>query len=76
MQDNTHAFIVRVWHEPEDQDSLSGAWRGSIIHVGSECRQHFQNLDGIVRFIEQQLGVPNRRRRLSMRSLLGRFGND
>ena len=76
MQDDTHAFIVRVWHEAEDTDGRSGAWRGSIIHVGSECRQYFQNLDGIVRFIEEQLGVSGRRRRRSMRSLLGRLGND
>jgi hypothetical protein len=76
VQDDTHAFIVRVWHEPEDEDSHSGSWRGSIIHVGSESRQHFQNLDGIVRFIEERLGVSGRRRRLTMRSLLGRLGND
>lgn len=76
MHDDTHAFIIRVWHEAADEDDHSGAWRGSIIHVGSECRQYFQNLDGIVRFIEEQLGVSGRRRRFTVRSLLGRSGND
>lgn len=76
MRDEMHAFIVRVWHEAGDEDGHSGAWRGSIDHVGSAHRQYFHDLDGIVRFIEEQLGVAGKRRRITLRSVLGRLGND
>ena len=76
MHDDTHAFIVRIWHETADVDGSAGAWRGSIDHVGSTRRHYFQDLDGIVRFIEEQLGVAGRRRRATWRALLARLGND
>lgn len=56
VQGDTHSFIVRIWHETEDDEGNIIVWRGSVDHVGSDKRLYFQDLDGMVRFIEEQVG--------------------
>jgi hypothetical protein len=57
VQGDTYAFIVRIWHETQDEEGNIVAWRGSIDHVGSDQRLYFQDMEGILRFIEEQTGV-------------------
>lgn len=57
MQGDTQSFIVRIWHEAVDSDGRVLAWRGSIDHVGSARRLHFQDLEKVVRFIAEEAGV-------------------
>ena len=57
MQGDTHAFIVRIWHEELDSEGNGLAWRGSIQHVGSNKRLYFQDLEGILRFVREQTGI-------------------
>jgi hypothetical protein len=69
---DTQAFIVRVWHEAEDDEGHLITWRGSIQHVGSDKRYYFQDLNGIVRFIREQTGMNIRRKGSKWKSLLAR----
>jgi hypothetical protein len=52
-----HSFIVRVWNEATDKNGVPVAWRGSIDHVGRGERLYFYELNGIVRYIQEQIGV-------------------
>ena len=47
---NTHSFIVRIWYEAVDDQGNAITWRGSVEHVGSGRRLHFQKLDEFVDF--------------------------
>ncbi len=75
VQGDTQAFIVRIWHEALDDEGNITAWRGSIDHVGRDQRLYFHDLDGIVRFIQEQTGVDSRRSRFTWRSVLARIRN-
>ncbi len=58
MKDHTHSFIVHIWDaaaQMPDQDGKAVSWRGSIDYVGSNKRLYFQDLDSIVRFIQEQV---------------------
>lgn len=74
--DETHAFIIRIWPEEIDKEGNRTAWRGTIDHVGTDRRLYFQDLDGIVRFIQEEIGVKKGRQRLSLKSLLPRIGHE
>jgi hypothetical protein len=76
VQGDTHAFIVRIWHEATDDEGHTTAWRGTIDHVGSESRLYFQDLDGILRFIQEQTGMSPKQPRFSWRSLLPGIGHE
>jgi len=54
---DTQSFIVRIWHEGVDATGNIVAWRGSIDHVGSGRRVYFHDLNGALRFIQDQAGV-------------------
>ena len=72
MQGVTQAFIVRIWHEVLDDEGHIVAWRGSIEHVGSDERLYFQDLDRVVGFIQEQLGIEAKRPRSRRRWPLAR----
>ncbi len=57
LEDDTQAFVVRVWHEATDEEGHATTVRGSIDHVGSGKRMYFHDLNGIVRFIQQYIGL-------------------
>ena len=57
MQADTHAFIVRIWHEPLDDEGVQTTWRGSVEHVGSAQRTYFRAIEELVRFIQEQAGI-------------------
>ncbi|MDI7274995.1 MAG: hypothetical protein QME94_03355 [Anaerolineae bacterium] len=56
-QRDTHSFVVRIWHEPEDAGDDPYRWRGTIDQVSSGRRLYFHDLDTFVRFVEEQAGL-------------------
>jgi hypothetical protein len=68
VQGDTYSFVVRIWHEALDSEGHITAWRGSIDHVGSGERIHFDNLDQIAQFIRERVGLEGQRPRLSKKS--------
>jgi hypothetical protein len=70
LQSDTHSFIIRIWHEAVDSKGNIVAWRGSIDYVGNDQRLYFYDLDGIVRFIQEQAGLNVSRPGPKWRSLL------
>ena len=73
MHGDTHAFIVRIWHEALDGEGNVVAWRGSIEHVGGHERLSFQDLTKVVRFIQEKTGVNNQGSGCKWRWLLARI---
>lgn len=67
MNNDTYAFIVRIWQESEEGEEEQAAWRGSIEQVGSDLRVYFFDLDGILRFIQEQTGIRTQRQFLRWR---------
>jgi hypothetical protein len=51
-----HSFIIHIWQEEETGENLED-WRGSIDYVGNDKRFYFHNSEGILRFIESQIGA-------------------
>ena len=70
LQSDTHSFIVRVWHEAVNSKGRATTWRGSIDHVGSGQCLYFDDLDGVVRFIQEQARLNIKRSSHKWRSLL------
>jgi hypothetical protein len=56
LQSDHYSFIVRIWRESENLENDGAMWRGSIDDVSSNKRLYFNDLDGITRFIEEQVG--------------------
>ncbi len=52
---DTHSFIVRILFESHEDENCE--WRGSIEHVGSHKRLHFQELDSLKDFIQEETGL-------------------
>jgi hypothetical protein len=73
VQGDTHAFIVRIWHEELDSEGNGLAWRGSIQHVGSSKRLYFQDLEGIVHFVREETGINARYPKHKWHALLDRI---
>jgi hypothetical protein len=55
MLDDTHSFIVRIWHEGRDLAGRVTAWRGFIEHVGEGERRYFADLREINRYIREHV---------------------
>lgn len=51
LDDNTSAFIVRVWLEHREIEGAAVTWRGSIEHVASGRVKYLTDLDEVKRFI-------------------------
>ncbi len=60
LDDNSSAFIVRVWVEHREIEDAAITWRGSIEHVASGRVKYLTDLDEISQFIRpflEALGV-------------------
>jgi hypothetical protein len=73
LENDTHSFVIRIWHEAVDDDGKVALWRGSIQHVASGQRQYFHDFASVVRFIQKHVEIKKRRRVSWWRRLLGRF---
>lgn len=65
MQGDTYSFIVRIWHEALDSEGHITQWRGSVDCVGSGERFHFYDMDRLVQFIQEQVGLESGRSRVT-----------
>jgi len=75
LRDDTHSFVIRIWNEARDQEGNILVLRGSIEHVGIGSRRYFDDLDGAIRFIRDEIGVqPDRDSRI--RALLSRIKHE
>jgi hypothetical protein len=75
LHDDTHSFVIRIWNEARDREGNVLVLRGSIEHVGIGRRRYFNDLDGAIRFIRDEIGVqPDRDSRI--RALLSRIRQD
>ncbi|HRJ41017.1 MAG: hypothetical protein KJZ86_16670 [Caldilineaceae bacterium] len=54
-EENSSAFIVRVWIEPREVEGAPVVWRGSIEHVGSGRVKYVTELEEIGRFVRRFL---------------------
>ena len=55
LEDRTTAFIVRIWCERGDTESLAPEWRGSVEHVQTGQRAFFRHLDAVIDFMKPHL---------------------
>ena len=65
VQGDTYSFIVRIWHEALDSEGQIIEWRGSVDCVSSGERLHFYDLDRLVQFIQQRVGLESGRSRVA-----------
>jgi len=57
VQAETHAFIIRLWHEDVDEAGKIQVLRGTIEYVGHEDMQHITNLKDAFLIIVDRLGL-------------------
>jgi hypothetical protein len=51
FDEDTHAFIVRIWPEPREIEGAAFEWRGVVEHITTRERRYFRNLDEVTSFI-------------------------
>ena len=51
LEDDSAAYIVRVWIEPREIEVAPTEWRGSIEHVASGRTKYLTDLDELAQFI-------------------------
>ena len=73
---NSHAFIVRIWSETNEEVDDAPSWRGSIESVGSNRRLYFHDFNAIRRFIEESLHLSETQSRSWWQSLLHKLHLD
>jgi hypothetical protein len=56
----TESFVIRIWDETVGKGEHEASWRGSIERVGSGKRLYFCDLNAIVRFLQEELGLEAR----------------
>ena len=54
-ESKVYSFIVKVWLEPEDDETKTVTWHGHITHVPSGERRYLRNLEGILSFVRPYL---------------------
>lgn len=69
MEKDSHAFVIRVWNEGSGA-GRAAAWRGYIEHVNHGERMYFYDLNGVARYIQQQLGLQSSEPHLQWRAWL------
>jgi hypothetical protein len=55
IKEITHAFIVRIWIEPQEQKDAEPIWRGVIEHVEGDEPVYFDHLDKINSYFAKYL---------------------
>lgn len=55
LDDNSSAFIVRVWVEHREIEDAAITWRGSIEHVASGRVKYLAHLNELAQFIRPYL---------------------
>ncbi|MDX1417170.1 MAG: hypothetical protein R3293_23390 [Candidatus Promineifilaceae bacterium] len=55
IEQNAHAFVIRIWLEEMSDEEVSGLWRGYIMHAYSGEKRYLQKVSQIVNFIKPYL---------------------
>jgi hypothetical protein len=71
VREDTYAFVIRIWHEAVDKGGRVIAWRGSIQHVGTGERLHFDDIDEMSDFIRKKSYLDDEPAASWWQSLLG-----
>ena len=71
MDKDIHAFVIRVWNEGAGAGSAN-TWRGYIEHVNHDNRMYFYDLNGVARYIQQQIGFQSKKQLFGWRTWLSR----
>lgn len=50
-----HAFVIRIWLEEVCPETGVPKWRGHIVHLPSRTERNFDQLETMLRFIEDWL---------------------
>jgi hypothetical protein len=64
VQSDIYSFVVRIWHEGLDSEGHITDWRGFVDCVANGQRLHFYDLDLLVQFIQEQVGLESGRSRV------------
>jgi hypothetical protein len=51
FEENTLVFIIRIWPEPQEIESVSPKWRGVVENVFTGEKRYLKNLDELTAFI-------------------------
>lgn len=62
VDDDRHAFVIRLWREPREVDDDGRLWRGTIEHIPSGDRRAVTEMADITGFIDEHLDILARRR--------------
>lgn len=54
-EENTQAFLVRIWSEPREIEHARPEWRGMVEHIPSGQRRYVKSLDELAAFIASYL---------------------
>lgn len=61
VDDDRHTFVIRLWREPRELESVDRPWRGTIEHIPSGDRRPVAGMKDITSFIDDCVGVTARR---------------
>jgi hypothetical protein len=57
MNDQTHAFVVKIWHERRDIAGAEPIWRGSVDDVQGGPRLYFDSLGVLCSYLTRRAGL-------------------
>ena len=60
VEGDTCSFVVRIWNEGSESDGRITDWRGSVDCIGNGHRLHFYDLERLVHFIQEQVGLQSK----------------
>jgi hypothetical protein len=55
--EQSHAFVVRIWEERRDIPGASPIWRGVVSDARSGARIYFDTLPALCAFLARQTGI-------------------
>ena len=60
-EEDTHAFLVRLWLEPREVEGAAPEWRGMIEHIESGERRYFREWAETAAFVKVYAAGINKR---------------
>jgi hypothetical protein len=58
LENNYHAFIVRIWFEPREIQTMPSQWRGMVQYVASGEQRYFNSFEQLISFVVKNAGLP------------------
>jgi hypothetical protein len=57
INEQSHAFVVKIWHERRDIAGAKPVWRGSVDDVQSGSRLYFDSLGVLCSYLTRHAGL-------------------